>query len=108
MNKRIKIFSPNASDLSLVYRVKVLDEAKYYSIPKEPNAVVADIFLIGEEHQDIFSEALKEIQKFMPTHSLEEIETLVENCDAETNSFSFGKYEFIVICDCDCIEYNKL
>jgi len=31
MDKRIKIFSPNASDLSLVYRVKVLDEANDYS-----------------------------------------------------------------------------
>lgn len=108
MNKIIKIFTNNASKLSLVYRVKILDEAKYYSIPRESNAVVADIFLIGEEHQDIFTEALKEIKKFMPNHSLEDIEALVENCDNETNSFSFGKYEFIVTCDCDCIEYNEL
>lgn len=97
MIRHIKLYSSNISDLRLIYIVKV----------KKQQETLANITLIGEEHQDIFTEAIKEVQKYIPNYSVDEIENIINKMCQTTDMFTVDGYEFALHCDCDCVEYIK-
>lgn len=98
MIRHIKICSSNITNLRLVYIVKI----------EKNKETLAEITLIGEEQHDLFYESIKEVQKYIPNYSCDDIENMINKMCQTSDTFAVDDYEFTISNDFDCVEYNNL
>lgn len=86
-------FSKTNYEFNLVYKVLIFKD----------KVLIKNVIIIGNEKEDIFTEAVKECKPYCGNLSMEEIEEFAQN-----TTFFFNEYDFLITCECDCVEYLNI
>lgn len=86
-------FRKTNDDFYLVYKVLIFKD----------NVLIKNVVIIGSEKEDIFTEAVKECKPYCGNLSMEEIEEFAQN-----TTFFFNEYDFLITCECDCVQFLNI
>lgn len=86
-------FRKTNDDFYLVYKVLIFKD----------KVLIKNVVIIGSEKEDIFTEAVKECKPYCGNLSMEEIEEFAQN-----TTFFFNEYDFLITCECDCVQYLNI